>query len=318
MKHSFRSVDQPYCERSVWRAVMTFGWSVIFVTGVFAQKITTEFDEAVDFSKFKTFAVRDGRLNSRSPALNSELTKKRIVTEIERALTARGLTPSTERSDLNVSTPSVPSAASRLRLPRRLARLGTRVPECRTPRHTGHRPARPTTVPLVWRGIATKKRSYPAKLSDSWTTWSRVDRKVSARSKGLDTHGDVHVPAHHRQRAPESASHSSRVKQRSRRNLNPWFAKVGPSLLPTLSLGVDSAPARPAEPKPSSLRRVETGAGELPADNCLDSVLAPNRWRFVTPMASPLGTFPLRCLRGLPRSFLHGAQPLALSSSTPT
>ena len=53
---------------------------------IYVQRITTEFDEGVDFSKFKTFAVRDGQLNSPSPALNSDLRKKRIETEIERAL----------------------------------------------------------------------------------------------------------------------------------------------------------------------------------------------------------------------------------------
>ena len=47
-----------------------------------AQKITIEFDAAADFTKFKTFAIRDGQLNSKNPALNSELTKKRIDADI--------------------------------------------------------------------------------------------------------------------------------------------------------------------------------------------------------------------------------------------
>jgi hypothetical protein len=34
----------------------------------FAQKVTVEFDPAVDFTRYKTFAIRDGQLNSRSPA----------------------------------------------------------------------------------------------------------------------------------------------------------------------------------------------------------------------------------------------------------
>ena len=50
--------------------------------GAFAQKVTVEFDPAADFSKFKTFAIRDGQLNSKNPALNSELVKKRIETAI--------------------------------------------------------------------------------------------------------------------------------------------------------------------------------------------------------------------------------------------
>jgi len=41
-----------------------------------AQKITIEFDQAADFSRYRTFAIRAGRLNSPNPALNSELVKK--------------------------------------------------------------------------------------------------------------------------------------------------------------------------------------------------------------------------------------------------
>src|ERR1700738_2404674 len=67
-----------------------------------AQKITVEFDQAADFSKYKTFAIRDGQLNSRNPALNSELVKKKIEAAITRDLTARGLERATGRSDLNV------------------------------------------------------------------------------------------------------------------------------------------------------------------------------------------------------------------------
>ena len=46
---------------------------------------------AVDFSRFKTFAIRDARLNSKSPSLNSELVKKRINADIVKFLEAKGL-----------------------------------------------------------------------------------------------------------------------------------------------------------------------------------------------------------------------------------
>jgi hypothetical protein len=68
----------------------------------FAQKIAVEFDEGADFSKYKTFAIRDGVLNSKNPALNSELVKKRIDADIERGLTAKGLAKVAGPSDLNV------------------------------------------------------------------------------------------------------------------------------------------------------------------------------------------------------------------------
>jgi hypothetical protein len=60
--------------------------------GAFAQKVTVEFDQPVNFSKHKTFAIRDGQLNSKNPALNSDLVKKRIDADIEKYLTAKGLT----------------------------------------------------------------------------------------------------------------------------------------------------------------------------------------------------------------------------------
>jgi hypothetical protein len=148
--------------------MIAIAMSVIAVPGAFAQKITTEFDETVDFSKFKTFAVRDGQLNSRSPALNSELTKKRIETELEQALTARGLTKATGQPDLNVfftfgslrrvETETYPAGWRGLRT--RVARVpyaeGTLVIDLRDP----------TTRSLVWRGIASEEEPNPAKLSD--------------------------------------------------------------------------------------------------------------------------------------------------------
>ena len=84
------------------RILFLLVFSAACATHAFAQNVTTEFDEAVDFKKFKTFAVREGEIKSQSPALNSDLTKKRIATELEKALVAKGLQKVTERPDLNV------------------------------------------------------------------------------------------------------------------------------------------------------------------------------------------------------------------------
>src|SRR5271170_8330481 len=70
--------------------------------GAFAQKINIEFDQTVDFSKYHTFAIRHGELNSKYPALNSEVVKKQIDADIERYLNARGLQMVAGPSDLNV------------------------------------------------------------------------------------------------------------------------------------------------------------------------------------------------------------------------
>src|SRR5579864_891031 len=80
-----------------------FGLGLLLALGAFAQKIEIEFDQSVDFSKFRTFAIRAARLTSRNPSLNSELIRKRIDADIQKYLEAKGLTfvPSGQ-SDLNV------------------------------------------------------------------------------------------------------------------------------------------------------------------------------------------------------------------------
>ena len=55
----------------------TLALGLLVTLGAFAQKIEIESDQTVDFSKFKTFAIRDGRLNSKNPSLNNELVRKR-------------------------------------------------------------------------------------------------------------------------------------------------------------------------------------------------------------------------------------------------
>ena len=67
--------------------------SLLGAAAAFGQKVTIEFDQAADFTRYKTFAIRDGQLNSRNPALNSELVKKQIENDIVRDLSARGLDP---------------------------------------------------------------------------------------------------------------------------------------------------------------------------------------------------------------------------------
>src|SRR5579863_4329767 len=77
--------------------------ALLATLGVYAQKIEVEFDQSVDFSKFRTFAIRDARLNSKNPSLNSELIKKRINFDIQKYLGAKGLTfVESGASDLNV------------------------------------------------------------------------------------------------------------------------------------------------------------------------------------------------------------------------
>jgi uncharacterized protein DUF4136 len=144
-----------------------------------AQKITTEFDEAVDFGKFKTFLVREGRLNSRHPALNSDLTKKNIATAIETALTDRGLTKATGQPDLNVLyTFGAARQIATETYPAGWRGLGTRV--VKTPYAEGTLVIDlrdPTTRSLVWRGIAVEGEKDPEELAD------RLDKMVEKALK---------------------------------------------------------------------------------------------------------------------------------------
>jgi hypothetical protein len=132
-----------------------------------AQKVTMEFDQAADFSKFKTFAIRYGRLNSRNPALNSELVKKRIADDIRRFLTNKGLTEDASGSpDLNVrysfgsarkmETESYPAGwrGWGTRVVRVPYAEGTLVIDLRDP----------ATHALLWRSIASEEKSEPTKI----------------------------------------------------------------------------------------------------------------------------------------------------------
>ena len=132
-----------------------------------AQKITMEFDQTVDFSRYKTFAIRDGQLNSGNPALNSPLVKKQIEADIQNGLIAKGLTMSTGGSaDLNVrytfgaarKTEMEAYPAGWYGRATRYVRVpyseGTLVIDLRDP----------TTRSLVWRSIAAEEKSDATKI----------------------------------------------------------------------------------------------------------------------------------------------------------
>lgn len=147
-------------------------WSLLAAMSIapaaLAIETNIEADETVDFAKFKTFVVREGHLESKSPALNSELTKKRIQSGIEKALIAKGLTVATGQADLAVSfefgsartieTKAVPAGARG---------MGTRV--INVPQSEGtlvieiHDSA---TNSLVWHSTTSDSERNPIKLSE--------------------------------------------------------------------------------------------------------------------------------------------------------
>jgi Domain of unknown function (DUF4136) len=140
--------------------------AIVAARGAFAQKVTVEFDQAANFSNYKTFAIRNGTLNSRSPALNSELVKKRIEADIERDLTARGLTEVSARPDLNVVYHFGSARKTELETyPAGWRGWGTRVVRVPYAEGTLVIDLRDTgTRSLVWRGIASEEKSDPSKI----------------------------------------------------------------------------------------------------------------------------------------------------------
>lgn len=140
--------------------------ALLAAVGATAQNVTVEFDPAATFSQYKTFAIRDGKVNSKSPALNSELVRKRIQAAIERALTAKGLAAVTGSSDLIVRYHLGEARKTEVeRYPAGWRGWGTRT--VRVPYSQGtlvidlHDPA---TNSLVWRAIAREKKGDDAKI----------------------------------------------------------------------------------------------------------------------------------------------------------
>jgi hypothetical protein len=142
--------------------------TLLAATSAFAQKVSIEFDPAATFAKYRTFAIRDGQLNSRNPRLNSELVKKRIEADIARDFTARHLAmaPGPGPADLDVQYTF--GAAREMKAeayPAGWRGWGTRV--IRVPYAEGTLVIDlldPTTHSLVWRAIATVEKSDAMKV----------------------------------------------------------------------------------------------------------------------------------------------------------
>ena len=105
-------------------------------------------------------------MNSKNPALNSELVRKRIDGDIERGLTAKGLTMVPGRPDLNVLYRLGSARKTEVeRYPAGWRGLGTRV--VRVPYTEGTLVIDlrdPATRSLVWRAIASEEKPDASKI----------------------------------------------------------------------------------------------------------------------------------------------------------
>jgi hypothetical protein len=158
--------EQRFAARAL-RGMALLVLGLLIAHGARAQKITMEFDQSIDFSRYKTFAIRDGQLNSRNPALGGELVKKQIETDIQTDLTAKGLTLATSGpADLNVRYTFGAARKTEVEAyPAGWYGRGTRY--VRVPYAEGTLVIDlrdPTTKSLVWRAIAAEEKSDASKI----------------------------------------------------------------------------------------------------------------------------------------------------------
>jgi hypothetical protein len=140
---------------------------VLFALGALAQKVEVESDQAVDFSKFKTFTIKEGRLNSKNPSLSSELVRKRLDLDIQKYLAAKGLTFAPNGpADLNIFYTLGAVRKTELEAyPAGWRGWGTRVVRVPFTEGTLVTDLRdPTTRSLVWRAIAREDKGDASKV----------------------------------------------------------------------------------------------------------------------------------------------------------
>jgi len=141
--------------------------SLLASRGALAQKVTMEFDQSADFTAFKTFAIRDGQLNSRNPTLNSDLVRKQIESDIAKDLAAKGLVEVADHPDLNVRYTLGAARKTEVEAyPAGWYGWGTRY--VRVPYAEGTLVVdlrNPETHSLVWRAIASEEKSDPTKIA---------------------------------------------------------------------------------------------------------------------------------------------------------
>ncbi len=135
---------------------------------VLAQKVHTEFDGAADFSAYKTYAIRNGRIRSKDPALDNSLVQKKIENALKAQLAAKGLQEAAERPDVvatyvlgaaNTREVDVVPAGWYGRRRRRVVTKhtqGTLVIDLRDARRRE----------LVWRATCTDTAGNPAKIEE--------------------------------------------------------------------------------------------------------------------------------------------------------
>jgi len=86
-----------------FRALLSTLIILLLTAPLRADDKSVDFDEDKDFTKYESFDVRRQAINSKAPALNSDLVKERIANSIRRELTNDGLFKDATQPDLIVN-----------------------------------------------------------------------------------------------------------------------------------------------------------------------------------------------------------------------
>jgi hypothetical protein len=140
--------------------------AALLPAAAWAQKVNTEFDDAAPFSDYKTFTIRMGRLNSKNPTLNSDLTRKRIENNIRKWMGEKGLMEVADHADLNVNfTLGSVRKLETEAYPAGWRGYGTRIVRVPYAEGTLVIDLRDTAKKsLVWRSVAVEEKQDPMKL----------------------------------------------------------------------------------------------------------------------------------------------------------
>ena len=72
-------------------------------TAALAQKVHLEFDEAVDFTQYRTYAIRNGRIRAKHPSLDNSLVERKIENAIKAQIAAKGMQEAPDRPDVVIT-----------------------------------------------------------------------------------------------------------------------------------------------------------------------------------------------------------------------
>jgi hypothetical protein len=156
------------------------------VVSAFADERNIDFDSHTDFSALKTFALRDGRVNSPRPELNNSLMVRKIGDAIRAELLAKRLKESANNPDLWVDYAiSSEDFAAQRGGPATFSQ-GTLVIDL----------IKRDTKTLVWRGVYRDDESNNTKLAQKFPADARkIISEYPPRQKGPVEPAGATVPA---------------------------------------------------------------------------------------------------------------------------